>query len=107
MIDQYSVYWVDLNPARGTEMKKKRPCVIISPPEMNNNLGTIIIAPVTSTAREDYPIRLKLTVDDITGWIVLDQIRAIDKRRLLKRIGVLGASEIVEVKTIIREMLVD
>ena len=105
--DQYSVYWVDLNPTRRAEMNKTRPCVVISPPEMNNFLRTVIIAPVTSRSREGYPTRIKLSVKVISGWIVLDQIRAIDKTRLCKKIGELGAQEIAAVKSIVKEMLVD
>lgn len=106
-IEQYSLYWVDLNPTKGAEINKTRPCVVISPLEMNEHLRTIIIAPVTSRGREGYPTRIKLTVDDVNGWIVLDQIRAIDKTRFCEKIGNLNTEEIVEVKSIIKEMLVD
>jgi mRNA interferase MazF len=106
-IDQYAVYWVDLNPTRGAEINKTRPCVVISPPEMNHYLGTIIIAPVTSRSRDCYPTRVKMTVNDVSGWIVLDQIRAIDKKRLCDIIGNLNEDNIVDVKNIIKEMLVD
>ncbi|BBB91604.1 MAG TPA: type II toxin-antitoxin system PemK/MazF family toxin [Methylomusa anaerophila] len=106
-IDQYSVYWVDLNPTRGAEMNKTRPCVVISPLEMNTYLRTIIIAPVTRRGREGYPTRIKLAVNDVSGWIVLDQIRAIDKTRLCEKIGNLTNGEIAEAKNIIKEMLVD
>ena len=105
--DQYSVYWVDLNPTRGAEMNKTRPCVVISPPEMNSFLRTVIIAPITSRGREGYPTRVKMSVKGISGWIVLDQIRAIDKTRLCEKIGELGAQEIAAVKSIVKEMLVD
>jgi len=107
MIKQYSVYWVDLNPTKGAEINKTRPCVVISPPEMNEHLKTIIIAPITSKGRHGYPTRLKMTVGDVTGWIVLDQIRAIDKTRLCDKIGDLNAEEIADVKNIIQEMLVE
>ncbi|NLW47871.1 MAG: type II toxin-antitoxin system PemK/MazF family toxin [Firmicutes bacterium] len=106
-IEQYSIYWVDLNPTRGAEINKTRPCVIISPSEMNTHLRTIIIAPVTSKGREGYPTRVKLRVNDVDGWIVLDQIRSIDKTRLCEKIGDLTTEEIIEVKSIIKEMLVD
>jgi mRNA interferase MazF len=106
-IEQYSVYWVDLNPTKGAEINKIRPCVVISPLEMNENLRTIIIAPVTSRGREGYPTRTKVAVNDIDGWIVLDQIRSIDKTRLCDMIGNLSAEEIMAVKNIIKEMLVD
>ncbi len=106
-IEQYSIYWIDLNPTRGAEINKIRPCVIISPSEMNNHLRTVIIAPVTSKGREGYPTRVKLTVNDVDGWIVLDQIRSIDKARLGEKLGNLSTEEIIEVKSIIKEMLVD
>ena len=106
-IEQYSVYWVDLNPTKGAEINKIRPCVVISPFEMNENLRTIIIAPVTSRGREGYPTSSKMAVNDIEGWIVLDQIRSIDKSRLCDMIGNLSTEEIMAVKNIIKEMLVD
>ena len=106
-IEQYSVYWVDLNPTKGAEMNKNRPCVVISPSEMNDRLRTAIVAPVTSRGGEGYPTRVRVAVQDIVGFIVLDQIRAIDRSRLCERIGVLDAEEIMEVKSVIKEMLVD
>lgn len=107
MIDQYTVYWVDLNPTRGAEINKIRPCVVISPSEMNDHLKTIIIAPITSRGREGYPTRIKLSIDSINGWIVLDQIRAIDKNRLCDQVGTLSEEEIIVVKNTIKEMLVE
>ncbi|MEL7658834.1 MAG: type II toxin-antitoxin system PemK/MazF family toxin [Bacillota bacterium] len=106
-IDQYSVFWVDLNPTKGAEISKIRPCVVISPPEMNTYLRTIILAPVTSRGRENYPTRVKMAINDIAGWIVLDQIRAVDKTRLCEKIGHLSDENIAAVKNIIKEMLVD
>lgn len=107
MIDQYTLYWVDLNPTRGAEINKVRPCVVISPPEMNNHLKTAIVAPITNQGRDGYPTRVKVSVGNITGWIVLDQIRAIDKTRLCDLVGKLSDDEITAVKNIIKEMLVD
>ncbi len=106
-IEQYEVYWVDLNPTKGAEINKVRPCVVISPQEMNVHLQTIIIAPVTSRGRDGYPTRVKLTENKISGWIVLDQIRAIDKNRLSKKIASLNENDIMAVKAILQEMLVD
>jgi mRNA interferase MazF len=107
MIEQYAVYWVDLNPTRGAEINKIRPCVVISPIEMNDHLKMIIIAPVTSRGRDGYPTRTQISIANINSWIVLDQIRAIDKNRLCDQVGKLCEGEIAEVKNIIREMLVD
>ena len=106
-IKQYSLYWIDLNPTKGAEINKTRPCLVISPLEMNEHLQTIIIAPVTNRGREGYPTRIKVTVDNVSEWIVLDQIRAIDKTRICEKIGNLNSEEILEVKNIIKEMLVD
>lgn len=107
MIEQYAVYWVDLNPTRGAEINKTRPCVVVSPSVMNNHLKTIIIAPVTSRGRDGYPTRIKINIANINGWIVLDQIRAIDKNRLYDQVGKLCDDEFVTVKNIIKEMLVE
>ena len=106
-IDPYAVFWVDLNPTRGAEMNKMRPCVVISPDEMNAFLRTVLIAPVTSRQREGYPTRVHLEHAAVTGWIVLDQIRAVDKSRLGEKICELGEAEIRAVKDILKEMLVD
>lgn len=106
-IEQYSLYWVNLNPTQGAEINKTRPCVVISPSEMNDHLRTVIIAPMTSRGREGYPTRIKVAIADVEDWIVLDQIRAINQTRLSDRIGVLDAEQIAETKRIIREMLVD
>jgi mRNA interferase MazF len=106
-IEQYSLYWVDLNPTKGAEINKIRPCVLISPSEMNEHLLTVMIAPLTSRGREGYPTRIKIIVDDVNGWIVLDQILTIDRARLGEKIGNLNTEDILKVKSIIKEMLVD
>lgn len=106
-INQYFLYWVDLNPTKGAEINKTRPCVVISPLEMNEHLRMIIIAPLTSKARDGYPTRIKVSVNDVNSWIVLDQIRTIDKGRLGEEIGNLNPEDILNVKSIIKEMLVN
>jgi mRNA interferase MazF len=106
VINQYDIFWVDLNPTIGHEIKKVRPCVVLSPDEMNFNIDTIIIAPMTTKSR-NYPTRIKIEFEKKTGSIVLDQIRAIDKIRLKEKSGHLKESEILEVKNILKEMLVD
>ena len=106
VINQYEVYLVDLDPTKGHEIQKIRPCVVISPNEMNHEIGTVIVAPMTTKSHK-YPTRVELTFDSKKGWIVLDQIRTIDKIRLVKKIGVIEKKEIVQVKQIIQEMLVD
>jgi mRNA interferase MazF len=96
---------VNLDPTIGHEIKKTRPCVVISPNEMNNFLSTIIVAPMT-TKSHNYPTRIQINFQNKSGWIVLDQIRAIDKTRLVKVLGKLDPATIKQVKDIINEMLV-
>lgn len=106
VINQYEIYWIDLDPTKGSEIKKTRPCVVISPNEMNNSINTVIIAPMTSTSK-NYPTRIKTTLDERDGWIVLDQIRCVDKSRLVKVVGVLKQEVVMKVKAAIKEMLID
>ncbi len=105
-IKQYDIYIVNLDPTVGNEIRKIRPCIIISPDEMNNNIQTVIIAPLTTKSHE-YPTRLKIRVQRKKGWIVLDQIRTIDKTRLIKRLGNADIDTVKKIKQTIREMLVD
>jgi mRNA interferase MazF len=105
-ISQYSVYLVNLDPTIGHEIKKTRPCLVISPDEMNRNIKTVIIAPMT-TKSHDFPTRIPLTFKSKKGWIVLDQIRSIDNRRILKKLGTISDASIMVVKRTIKEMLVD
>lgn len=106
VIHQYEVFLVNLDPTVGREIQKTRPCLVISPDEMNNAVGTVIIAPMT-TKSHDYPTRIPLVFQEKRGWIVLDQIRTIDKTRIVKKLGVLKNAEINKVKSVIREMLVE
>jgi mRNA interferase MazF len=103
---QYDVYLINLDPTIGHEIKKKRPCLIISPDEMNDNLQTVIVAPMT-TKSHDYPSRIKVDFQNKTGWIVLDQIRTIDKSRLTRKLGEVDKKTVQRVKSVIKEMLVD
>lgn len=105
-INQYEIVLVNLNPTIGSEIQKTRPCVVISPNEMNKYLRTIVIAPMT-TSSKSYPTRVEIKHDNKIGWIVLDQIRTIDKQRILKTLGRLSKPEIKEVKGIIKETFVD
>ncbi len=86
VMERFDVYLVKLNPTKGREIKKTRPCVIISPNSMNRHLETVVIAPMTSKGRP-YPCRVHCRFQGKTGLIVLDQIRAVDKSRLVKRLG--------------------
>ena len=83
---RFEVYLVSSDPTIGSEIKKTRPCVIISPDELNNNLDTLIIAPLTS-AKKYYPTRINCKFKNKSGQVVLDQIRTIDKQRLIKKLG--------------------
>ncbi len=105
-IRQYEVHLISLDPAVGHEINKTRPCLVVSPDEMNRNIQTVIIAPMT-TKSHDYPTRVKLTFQGKAGWVVLDQIRAVDRKRLVKKIGAINEATIKKIKTAIREMLVD
>jgi len=106
VINQYEVFLVDLDPTKGHEIQKTRPCLIISPNEMNHSISTVIIAPMT-TKSHPYPTRIEIDFNKKIGWIVLDQIRTIDKTRLLKKMGKIEKKQIKQVKDILKEMLVD
>ena len=101
--NQYDIVLVNLDPTLGAEIKKTRPCVILSPNEMNKSIKTLIIAPMTSKSKE-YPSRVTI---HSTSFIILDQIKTIDKKRVVKYLDILDRKSIVSVKNIIREMLVD
>ena len=103
---QYHIVLVGLDPTLGSEMKKTRPCVIISPDEMNRYLQTIIIAPITGSSKP-YPTRIEIKNQKTKGWIVIDQIRIIAKERVKKQLGALTEREINSVKNTIRETLVN
>ncbi|HQS23577.1 MAG: growth inhibitor PemK [Sphingobacteriia bacterium 24-36-13] len=105
-LNQYQIVLVNLDPTIGSEMKKTRPCVIISPNEMNKYLQTIVVAPMTSTSKP-YPTRVEIKHQKKKGWIVLDQIRTIDRNRIIKVAGNLLSNEIEQVKSIIKETFVD
>jgi mRNA interferase MazF len=106
VIKQYDIFLISLDPTIGHEIKKVRPCVVISPNEMNNNISTIIIAPMT-TRSHSYPTRIPIKFEDKKGWVVLDQIRALDRKRFVKKLGKLNKDTILKVKKIIQEMLVE
>jgi mRNA interferase MazF len=85
-MDRFDIYTINLDPTRGSEIKKTRPCVIISPDEMNQYINTVIIAPMT-TSKKTYKSRVNIKFQEKDNQIVLDQIRAVDKQRLVKKIG--------------------
>ncbi len=106
VVKQYSIFLISLDPTTGHEINKTRPCLIVSPDEINDNIGTVIIAPMT-TGSFIYPTRVQVNFDGKKGLIVLDQIKTVDKRRLVKKLGSLDQETIVKVKNILKEMLVD
>ena len=105
-LKQYQIVLVNLDPTVGSEIKKTRPCVIISPNEMNKFLQTIIVAPMTSSPKT-YPTRIEINHDKKKGWIVLDQIRTVDRQRITKVLGNLTEKEIRKVKEVLKETFVD
>ncbi|EKJ86822.1 mRNA interferase MazF [Leptospira meyeri] len=106
VIKQYEIYLINLDPTVGVEIKKSRPCIVISPDEMNKCIGTVMIAPLT-TASKTYPTRVELAFQGKKGAIVLDQIRTVDKSRLVKKLGACDHKTIHKIKKVIKEMLVD
>lgn len=102
-VRRYEVYLVNLDPTQGSEIQMTRPCVIVSPDEMNRNIRTVIIAPMTS-AQRDYPTRVNVIFQRKKGQVVLDQIRTVDKSRLVRRLGALADARAREVAGILQEM---
>ncbi len=105
-LKQYSIVLVNLDPTIGSEIKKTRPCVIISPNEINNFLNTIIVAPMTTNLKK-YPTRIQVIHNNKKGMVAIDQIRTIDKSRIIKKFDRLTKSEIQKCKDIIQETFVD
>ena len=86
LIKQYDVFVVSLDPTIGAEIQKTRPCVVVSPDQMNGSLQTVQVAPMTTNTR-DYPWRVAITFQDKKGMVALDQIRTVDRRRLIRKLG--------------------
>jgi mRNA interferase MazF len=103
MVKRFDVYLINLDPTLGKEIQKTRPCLIISPNEMNQHLSTVIIAPMTSKGR-NYPSRIDCKFQGKSGQIVLDQIRTVDKIRLTKRLGKLTPGESQQVLNLLTEI---
>lgn len=105
-LNQYSIVLVNLDPTIGSEIKKTRPCVIVSPNEINKYLNTIVVAPMTTNLKK-YPTRIQVKHNNKKGMVAIDQIRTIDKSRIIKKFDQLTKSEIQKCKDIIRETFVD
>jgi mRNA interferase MazF len=103
---RFEIYLVNLDPTVGSEIKKTRPCLIISPDEMNTFIATVIVAPMT-TQGKDYPTRVNCYFEDKDGQIILDQIRTIDKTRLVKKLGVLDKKTQKNVLSVLAEMFAE
>ena len=103
MVERFDIYLVNLDPTVGSEIKKTRPCVVVSPDEMNRYIRTVIIAPMTTKGRA-YPTRVECRFEGKDGQVVLDQIRTVDKTRLVKRIGKLSGSAQIKVLSGLSEM---
>jgi len=106
VIKQYDIILVNLDPTIGSEIKKTRPCVVVSPNEMNRPLRTIVIAPMTSS-NKFYPTRVAINHNNKSGQVAIDQIRTIDKVRAIKVLGHASNTEIKNIKSIIKETFVD
>jgi len=105
-ITQYSIVLVDLNNGHGSVIRRTRPCVVVSPNEMNRYLLTVVIAPMTTTARH-YPTRVKVRHNKRNGWIAADQLTSIDRTWIHKKLGSLTQNEIRKLKRVIKETYVD
>ena len=103
VVKRFDVYLVNLDPTIGSEIKKTRSCLVISPDEMNRNIRTVIIAPMTS-AQKEYPTRLSCTFQKKKGQIVLDQLRTIDKARLIRRLGTIDSKDQFEVISMLQRL---
>jgi mRNA interferase MazF len=103
VIKRFDVYLVNLDPTVGSEIRKARPCLIISPDEMNRFIATVIVAPMTTKGR-DYPTRVPCAFKDKEGQVVLDQIRTIDKSRLVQKLGRVDKQTQEDVLSILSEM---
>jgi len=104
--ERFEIYLVNLDPTIGREIRKTRPCVVISPDEMNRHIETVIIAPMT-TKGQPYPSRVPCTFQGKRGQIVLDQIRAVDRARLVKRVGKLTGPQSVAVRAVLAAMFAE
>ena len=103
VVKRFDVYLINLDPTIGSEIRKTRPCLIISPDEMNHFINTVIVAPMTSKGTT-YPTRVTCRFQGKKGQVVLDQIRTIDKKRLIKRLGKIDKQAQMEVLSVLSEM---
>ena len=102
-VSRGDIFLVALNPTRGSEIRKTRPCVILSPDELNSHLRTFIVAPLT-TGGHPYPFRVRCTFDGKDGHVVADQLRAVDRERLVKQLGSLSEATLNELLGVLQAM---
>jgi mRNA interferase MazF len=105
-VNRFDVYLINLDPTKGHEIKKTRPCTVISPNEMNHYISTVIVAPMTSKGR-NYPSRVSCTFKGTKGQVVLDQIRTVDKARLVKKLGTLSKTVQQKTLAVLQEMFAE
>lgn len=103
VIRRFQVYLVSLDPTIGTEIKKTRPCLVVSPNEMNRAIRTVIVAPMT-TKGQQYPTRVPCRFKGKTGQVVLDQIRTVDRARLIRRLGRVDGRTAAAVLSVLQEI---
>lgn len=103
VVKRFDVYLVNLAPTIGSEIQKTRPCLVISPDEMNRNIRTVIIAPMTS-AQKEYPTRVSCTFRKKQGQIVLDQVRTVDKARLIQKMGTIDSKAQLDVISVLQRL---
>ena len=101
--NRFDVFLISLDPTRGSEIRKTRPCLVISPDEMNDHIRTVIVAPMTTKGRS-YPSRVACTFQGKRGQVVLDQIRTVDKTRLVRRLGTISGGAQHKVLDALQEM---
>lgn len=105
-VSRGDIYLVSLNPTRGSEIRKTRPCVVVSPDELNAHLRTFIVAPLT-TGGHPYPFRVRCRFEGKDGHVVVDQLRAVDRDRMIRRLGVLASDTLVEVLSVLQAMFAE
>lgn len=103
VVKRFEVFLVNLDPTIGREIKKTRPCLVISPDEMNEYISTVIVAPMTTRGR-NYPTRIGCSFQGKQGQVVLDQIRTVDKKRLVKNLGRISSKTQVKTLSLLQEM---
>ena len=103
VVNRFDVFLISLDPTRGSEIRKTRPCLVISPDEMNDHIRTVIVAPMTTKGRA-YPSRVSCTFQGKRGQVVLDQIRTVDRTRMVRRLGTVSAGVQNEVLDALQEM---